>query len=598
MTRKAASPKQPKETTKGKPLVVSEPLPVAKELLVAGIVLDSELEIQRQKRMEELKAHLLGMIAQGKGEAAVDSVLVAMIAMEREVDQLGWRVLQATRYRFGRNTEKLSREELSQLYLAFGGDSTKAASDQELSVPTPEQPEQVGDAPASEQPSTEDKPKKKRNRVRSMKVATNVERNITTVLVPQSERQCSNCGDEMKTFGWVDHETIKFVPAKLVVEIERCEKVGCDCRKCATTADRVDAPAVIRKVDASFLAKLLKDKAAMSLPLDRQRREFGRLGLDICDKTLQSYWNYSTDLIEPVAMATLANVFAHGIVAADDSHLRTLDRSHRNGVFRGHIWCFVGTDGQVNGPEMVAYGYTKSWEATEITDWFQSIGGFIQVDGYAGYSREVDDDDGETRVAVPDDRRLGCGMHIRNKFHQALVAKDRRAAIPLKHLIDLYAIEADCKARGLSADDRLAERQQKSLPLLDALDEWVDTTHPKLLPKSPLRTATTYAINQRPYFRRCFDDGRFEIDNGRCERRIRPFAVGRRNFLFTGSVRGGERLAVAYTLVDNCLILGIDPHLYLVDVITKLESGWPLARLSELTPATWFAQQAAQQRLE
>jgi hypothetical protein len=86
VTRKAASPKQPKETTKGKTLVVSEPLPVSKELLVAGVVLDPELEIQRQKRMEELKAHLLGMIAQGKGEAAVDSVLVAMIAMEREVD--------------------------------------------------------------------------------------------------------------------------------------------------------------------------------------------------------------------------------------------------------------------------------------------------------------------------------------------------------------------------------------------------------------------------------------------------------------------------------------------------------------------------------
>jgi transposase len=115
------------------------------------------------------------------------------------------------------------------------------------------------------------------------------------------------------------------------------------------------------------------------------------------------------------------------------------------------------------------------------------------------------------------------------------------------------------------------------------------------LPKSPLRRATTYAINQRPYFRRCFDDGRFEIDNGRCERRIRPFTVGRRNFLFTGSVRGGERLAVAYTLVDNCLILGIDPHVYLVDIITKLESGWPLSRLSELTPANWFAaQQPAQ----
>lgn len=605
MTQKAASTKQRKETTKGNLLVVSEPLPLPTELLVAGVVLDPELEIKRQQRMEELKAHLLRMIAQGKGEAAVDSVLVALIAMEREVDQLAWRVLRATRFRFGRNSEKLSREELAQLYLAFGGDAATAATGQELPVPACEQPEQVAegtktdsDAPATEQPAAEDKPKKKRKRVRSMKVAANVERIVTTVLVPESERQCSNCGDEMKTFDFIEHETIKFVPAKIVVEVERREKVGCDCRKDAVTADRVNAPAVSRKVDASFLAKLIKDKTALGLPLDRQRREFGRLGLDICDKTIQSYWNYSTDLLEPVGLATLSDVFAHSIVAADDTHLKTLDKSHKNGIFRGHIWCFVGTNGEVNGPEMVAYGYTKSWEAAEISEWFSSINGFIQVDGYAGYSVEVDDEGGETRVAVPDDRRLGCGMHIRSKFQQALLSKDRRAAIPLKHLIDIYAIEADCKARCLSADDRLEERRRRSLPLLEAFDGWVDTIHPKLLPKSPLRTATTYAINQRPYFRRCFDDGRFEIDNGRCERRIRPFAVGRRGFLFTGSVRGGERLAIAYTLVDNCLILGIDPHVYLVDIITKIESGWPLSRLSELTPANWFAQQAAQQRLE
>jgi hypothetical protein len=107
-----------------------------------------------------------------------------------------------------------------------------------------------------------------------------------------------------------------------------------------------------------------------------------------------------------------------------------------------------------------------------------------------------------------------------------------------------------------------------------------------------LRRATTYAINQRKFFRRCFSDGAFEIDNGRTERRIRNYAVGRRNFLFTGSVRGGERLAAAYTLVDNCLILGIDPRRYLQDTIDKLERGHALSRMSELTPASWAANHA------
>ena len=99
-------------------------------------------------------------------------------------------------------------------------------------------------------------------------------------------------------------------------------------------------------------------------------------------------------------------------------------------------------------------------------------------------------------------------------------------------------------------------------------------------------------------FRRCFSDGRFEIDNGRVERRIRLFAVGRRNFLFTGSVRGGERLADVFTLVDNCLTLGIDPYVYLVDVINKVERGWPLRQLSSLIPHNWAAEQAAEKRPE
>jgi transposase len=104
------------------------------------------------------------------------------------------------------------------------------------------------------------------------------------------------------------------------------------------------------------------------------------------------------------------------------------------------------------------------------------------------------------------------------------------------------------------------------------------------------------------FFRRCFSDGRFEIDSGRVERRIRPLAVARRSFLFTGSPRGGERLAAAFTLVDSCLLLGLDPYEYLVDVIHKLEASWPLKRLSELIPSRWTAQratdQAAQDRSE
>jgi hypothetical protein len=311
------------------------------------------------------------------------------------------------------------------------------------------------------------------------------------------------------------------------------------------------------------------------------------MGLEIPEKTLQAYFAYGADALEPVADCVVSTVLGSAIVGADDTRLKVLDRNAKHGHFLGHLWCFVGTDGTVGGAESVGYTFAPSWDAEEIRPWFSAIDGDVQCDGYAGYARELDDQVGTTFIAVPDCKRLGCTMHVRSKFHAALLAADKRAAIPLKYIADIYKIEAECKAAGLDVAGRTSVRLERSVPIFDQLYGWIDNIHPKLLPKSPLRIATTYAINQRPFLRRCFEDGRFEIDNGRVERRIRPFAVGRRNFLFTGSTRGGERLAIAYTLVDNCLLLGLDPRRYLEDVLVKVESGWPLARLVELTPARW-----------
>jgi transposase len=576
-------------------------LPVPRELLSAGVDLDAAHEIERQRRMEELKAELTRMVSSGNGASAIDRVMAMMLELERENERLAWRVLRANRYRFGRSTEKLSPEQLQQLYLALGGEPATVAPDGGLTVPAPPEPEQTDDdASGGSTAQTQDETgsgaqKKRRRRVRAMTASKDVERIVRPVAVPQEERTCAICGKVKVVFGHVDHERIEFIPAKIVVHVERREKMACDdCHKDVTVARREQAPAVVRKVGASLLGKLVSDKCSMAMPVDRQRRELLQLGLDVPPKTLQSYWAYTLDLLEPVAEVTRAGVFSAPIVGADDSVLKTLDKTAPGGLFRAHLWCFVGTDGTVGGPETVAYGYTPSWEATEVTDWFSAIDGAIQCDGYAGYAREVEDDDGQTLVAVPPDRRLGCGMHIRSKFHAALMAKDHRAAIPLKHFADLYQIEADCKERGLNAEARGRERQRRSLPILDALERWVDAIHAKLLPRSQLRRATTYALSQREFFRRCFTDGRFEIDNGRVERRIRTFAVGRRNFLFTGSERGGHRIAVAYTLVENCTLLRVDPYAYLVDVITKIEAGWPMSRLSDLTPQRWAAQQPRQ----
>lgn len=573
-----------------------------RELLSAGVALDPEMERERELRIEALKSELGRLLHDGKADAVLDGVASLVISLERENERLAWLLLRAQRYRFGRNTEKLSQQELGELFAALGGSDAAAHASAELPVPAAEAPEESSGDGEAEPAAPESDPKKKKKRTKkkggSLVVGPDVPRILDPIIpVPESERNCAVCGRPKTAMPIRIHEHIEYIPAQIIVRVEQREQCACaSCRKDVSIAERSpEAPATTRRVGPSLLAKIVVDKCANAMPLHRQRQELARLGLEITDKTFDSYWAYTLDTLEPIAIATQAEAFARPIVGADDTHLKTLDRAAKSGVTRGRLWCFVGTEGGVDSDEIVAYGYARNWSATEIREWFSNIDGMVQCDAYAGYATEIEDPDGgEPFVAVPDERRLGCSMHVRSKFHAALLAKDKRAAVPMKHFADLYAIEAECKERRLSADERGDVRRARSMPILDELDRWVDSVHPRLLPKSPLRVATEYATNQRVFLRRCFEDGRFEIDNGRTERAIRPFAVGRRNFLFTGSVRGGERLAVAYTLVDNCLRRGIDPQRYIEDVLRKIERGWPLRRLSEIVPHRWTPDQAAQ----
>ena len=155
----------------------------------------------------------------------------------------------------------------------------------------------------------------------------------------------------------------------------------------------------------------------------------------------------------------------------------------------------------------------------------------------------------------------------------------------------MYEIEES--VRGKPPDERLAARQAKSVPILDFFDAWVDDMRGKLGITGHLADALGYAHDQREFIRRCFSDGRFEIDNGRVERAIREPALGRKNFLFTGSLAAGKRLAAAYTLVQSCRALGLSTREYLIDVITKIAGGWPARRVAELMPQRWAAERGA-----
>lgn len=444
---------------------------------------------------------------------------------------------------------------------------------------------EAGTSPASE-PAAAPKPKKKRpNHPGRSKLAPHIERIVLPeVRVATEHRACCACGEEMQGITHVRHKRIEYVPAKIVVHVELRETLACKasaCRKDITTAPRPDGEGARRRAGASLLAFLVEAKCDDGMPIERLRDQLHRLGFDIPINTLYTYWTHATTLLLAIAEILRAQVLADPIVRVDDTSLPVLDKGRKGGIYKGHLWCFAGTR------PLVAYAFTKGWSADEVEPYLSAIDGFIQCDDYKGYASQITLPDGTKRALVDPARRLGCMMHVRRRFHEALKLGDKRAARGIELIGALYAIERIVKDAGASADERLDVRTDFSLPLLDAFDAWVDALSLRCLPRSPLGEALSYAKHQRHYVRRCFTDGRFEIDNGLAERILREPCMGRRAYLFTGSDKAAERLAGAYSLVQSCRLLGISTRDYLIDVIDKLDAGWSIRRLDELVPDRW-----------
>lgn len=535
-------------------------------------------------QVQQLREMTAAMLGRGNTQGAVDTLFNVIESLQQDNERLAYHLAAARRARFGRRSEKLNAEELGQLVMALGGSEEQAAVADPV-LPTAEQTIEQG---TEDEKKEKKKPKRKRpNHSGRTQLDPDLPRVITVVPVPKEERACIHCGAEMQCIAHIDHERVEFIPARIEVHVERREKLACqECKQDITTADRKTSVAYQRRAGMSLLAHLVESKCDDALPIYRQQDQLRRLGFDVPLNTLYGYWDYATATLQPVADAIVSTVLGDAIVGVDDTKLDYLDPSDPRGKQRGHLWCFVGC-----GP-LVGFVFTESWRAEDIEPWLSAIDGFIQCDDYKGYNSSIVDSDGVKRVLVPPDRRLGCMMHVRRRFHAAYLGRHLGAAVPLKMIGDIYDIEAEARSAGLDAPERLILRQQESLPLLDQFDAWVDDNRPKFLPKSPLGAAARYANQQRPYVRRCFEDGRFEIDNGRVEREIREPAIGRKNYLFAGSAAAAGRLAAAYTVVQSAKHTGVPVYEYLVDILQRLERGWPARRLTELLPDRWAQERA------
>jgi transposase len=283
------------------------------------------------------------------------------------------------------------------------------------------------------------------------------------------------------------------------------------------------------------------------------------------------------DLLSPIVKLMLSKILTSKVVQNDDTTVPVQDHNGK-GIKTGRLWVSVGDH---YNPYAVYY-YTPDRSATGPNEIFKDFKGYLQADAYSGY-------DGLYKSG--EIVEVGCMMHARRKFYEARTTDPNRSHQALAWISLLYDVEREAKEQETTGYEAFVAlrhelRRERSGPIFDKFHAWLAAEGPKVLPKSPIYEAIQYALNHWEALKRPLEAGFLELDNGACERAFKPVAIGRKNWLFAGSDKGGQTAAVLMSLCTTCKNLGIDPQAYLRDVLDRI-STHPARRIEELLPDHW-----------
>lgn len=523
--------------------------------------------------IDGILTHLRNLIEQNKLDEALQQVAALLVKMNEQNVALNLRLAKALRYQFGRRSEKVSADQL----LLF---VSKLAEGPGKTDP-PVVPEKLPTAPDSRPAPTPKAPRKKHGR---RPLPESLERRDEVIHVHGKDCFCTICGRPKSVAGKETSEILDWEPGTFFVRRIHREKLAC--RPCgegivvAPTADRVTEAGL---AGVGLIAHILISKYKDSIPLHRLRGIFRRSGVDLAVSTLVGWVAQATELLTPIADEIRRLALAAYLLQTDDTGLRVLDKEHPAGIRRGHIWTYVGD------ARWAAFVFTNDWSSESPLSILKDRVGPILHDGYAGYEA--------LHQGHPERPEIGCWSHGHRGFEETLTGGDSRAAVPLMLINKLFEVERLADEDRVDPAERLRRRQTYSKPILDELERWMGDILLREPPKSSLAKAIAYVVNRKDALRRFLDDPRLPLHNNLCERLLRAVAVGRKNFLFTGSEEGGKRAAIAYTIFGTCFLAGVDPWAYLTDVLAKLAAGWPASKISDLLPPNWkVAQDQAKQQ--
>jgi transposase len=388
------------------------------------------------------------------------------------------------------------------------------------------------------------------------------------------------CGCALTHIGEDTSEQLDIIPAK--IQVLQHARLKYACKACESTVRTAVLPAQpIPKSNASagLLAYVATAKYQDALPLHRQESIFKRMEVDIPRNTLANWMMRSGELMTPLITQLDSEIRRGKIIQCDETPLQVLNEPDRPASSQSYMW--VRRSGAPDHP-IVLYDYAPSRAGSVAERLLKDFSGYLQTDDYAGYHA----------VGRKDDiSHVGCWAHARRKFidaQKAATSKDKKTArigkadVAINYIAKLYAIEK--QAKDTSSEARRQLRQDKSVPILKALREWLDKTLHSTLPKGLLGTALGYLNKNWEKLIRYTEDGDVNIDNNLAENAIRPFVIGRKNWLFSATPRGAHASAAIYSLIETAKANGLEPYAYLREVFAKLPRISSDAELQALLP--------------
>jgi transposase len=402
--------------------------------------------------------------------------------------------------------------------------------------------------------------------------------------LPDEEKVCLCCGGPLHEMSTQTRDELTIIPAQ--VKVIKHVRYVYSCRHCEkheTQTPVVTAPGplpIIEKslASSSAIAHIMGMKFVESMPLYRIEKHFERMGVELPRAIISNWVIKGGELLEVIYNRLKERLILLPILHADETSMQVLKEDGRSAQSKSYMWLY--RSGR-EAPPIVLYEYRATRHGEHPRRFLLDFSGYLHVDGYVGYH------------GMPGVTLVGCWAHARRKFTDALKVlpkseqsnPDHLTNIGLKYINKLFEIERTVQE--VSPDERRSVRLEQSKPIMDDFKVWLDKQVSQVLPKSALGKALAYCQGQWPKLTVFLTDGRLELDNNRSERSIKPFVIGRKNWLFANTPRGAKTSSIIYSIVETAKENGLNPSVYLEYVLDRLRSIDPRDRNALDTLLPW-----------